>query len=160
MGKHLPHRAAVGKKWGDWAVLGGLLFPPMHTEPQPTTEHQFWGREGPGMTQPALRNKSNRQGGGDFHARLLLLNPTPGSPGSCQACWALLPFLLGPLLFAGPAAGGAVESLSAKAPLSFLESPVRWIPTLSSKASLCFTVMLNRGGDCARIACATVFSSF
>lgn len=44
MGKHLSPRAAVGKKWGDWAVLGGLLFPPRHIEPQPIVEHQFWGR--------------------------------------------------------------------------------------------------------------------
>ena len=44
MGKHLSHRAAVGKKWGDWAVLGGLFFPPIHIEPQPIAEHQFWGR--------------------------------------------------------------------------------------------------------------------
>ena len=109
MGKHLFHRAGMGKKWGDWAVLGGLLFP-TYAYRTPTHCRTSVLREGPGVTQPVLRNKSNRQGGGGFHARPLLSSPTPGS---CHACLAL-------------------ESSSAKTPLSFLVSPAGWTPNLSA----------------------------
>ena len=105
------------------------------------------------MTQSVLRNKSNKQGDRGFHTKTLLLCPTSGYLGSCHSCGALLTFLLGPLLSAGPTAGGVLEFSSPKTLLSFLESPVGTTvevlktPTLSSRAaSLCFIVMLNIRG--------------
>lgn len=64
-------------------------------------------REGPDMTQPVLRNKFNRQGGGGFHASPLLVSSTSvSSLGTCHAsrhccifprvlCSLLAPHLLG-----------------------------------------------------------------
>lgn len=106
------------------------------------------------MTQPVLRNRSNRQGGGGFHASPLLVNSTPfPSLGPampvghhCLLSWVLCS-LLAPLLLGH-------WRLQCQNPNEFPEFPVN--PTLFSKASFFPRMTLNTGGDCSRIAWATM----
>ena len=99
---HVENICLTGLLWGrsEVTVLGGPLFPPMHTEPQPTTEHQLV-EGGPWHDQCSGTSPIGWGGWWCFPARPLLLSPTAGVPGSCHACWALLPFRLCPLLSAG-----------------------------------------------------------
>ena len=142
----LPQSFCGKLRRGLWAVLGGLLFPPVYTEPQPTADHSYL-REGPGITQPVLWNKYNRHGGRGF--------PCRSSAGELHP-WVLLG-LLGHCCCSGSfALCWGTEVLEYPKPTKLTWSP-QWaaLSTWFFRASFCFIVTLNTGGNCSRISWVT-----